>query len=184
MRGPTIPDDFQFGNTRSAVIADLNGDGHLDVVFAEFGGGQATRIHFNNGSGTTNVFDAGDFADLGAPALKGDSLAAGDLDNDGDTDIVLGVSGNHVQVFMNDGYGNFSAPMSVVDSSVLSFSFRARSVALGDLDLDGDLDIVAAQETGTTRIYLNDGSGGFTTGQSAAAGAINKPQRSRLNCAR
>jgi hypothetical protein len=171
VRGAQIPDDFISGNSRSAAIADFNGDGHLDVVFAEFGN-QATRVHFNNGSGADPVFTAGDFADLGDPAIRGDSIATGDIDNNGSIDVVLGVRGDFVKVFRNDGFGNFSAAEDVTDP-LGAGAFRARSVLLGDLDQDGDLDLVAAREEGDTRVYLNNGSGTFGTPQSVAGGVSN-----------
>lgn len=171
-RGANIPDDYFTGNTRSATVADFNGDGHLDVAFAEWGSSQASRVYFNNGSGANPVFSAGDFADLGAATLKGDSITAGDVDNDGDLDIVLGVDPGYVKLFRNDGFGNFDAPVDIADTAPAN-TFHARTVLLGDMDGDGDLDLVAARELATTRIYLNNGSGVFDTGQSAAPGVNN-----------
>jgi hypothetical protein len=176
VRGSAIPDDYFTGsNSRSVTMEDYNGDGFLDVAFAEFGGGQASRIHFNNGSRSSQVFTAGEFVDLGPADLKGDSIQSGDIDNDGDIDIVLGVRGDYVQLFRNDGFGNFADPEPVTDSGVGSVGFHARSVKLGDLDGDGDLDIVAAREYDDTRVYINNGGGDYTTlpSQSAAGGATN-----------
>jgi hypothetical protein len=172
IEGPGIPDDYFLGsNSRSVGIADFNGDGHLDAVFAEFGSSQSTRMFFNNGSGTTSIFSAGDFVDLGPPEFKGDSIAVGDIDNNGSIDVVLGVRGGFVKVFRNDGFGNFADAEDVVDSEG-STGFWARTVLLGDLDRDGDLDLVAARETEATRVYHNDG-GVFDTGQSVGAGESN-----------
>jgi hypothetical protein len=176
VRGSAIPDDFLSGNTRSIAIADLNGDGHLDVVFARFGSNQATRVHFNNGEGAPQIFTEGDYVDLGPASLNGDSLATGDVDNDGDIDVALGIRGGYVQLFLNDGFGNFDDPIAVTDSGLPSFGFHARSVALADLDRNGSLDLVAALELGAVRIYRNDGFGDFTAfpTQSGGGGIANK----------
>ena len=172
-RGAKVPDDYFVGsNSRSVAIADLNGDGHLDVLVAEFGGGQATRVHFNNGSGSNQIFTAGEFADLGESLFGGDSVATGDVDNDNDIDVVLGVDNGYVKLFRNDGFGNFAAAEEIADTDP-AFGFHARTVLLGDLDGDGDLDLVAAREDDSTRIYLNDGSGVFGAPQSAGVGVNN-----------
>jgi hypothetical protein len=164
--GANIPDAF--GNTRSSALADFNGDGHLDVVFADFGTlpGQESRVHLNNGSGSSPVFTPGLHSNLGANTLKGDSVAVGDVDNDGDIDVVLGVDNGYVKLFRNDGFANFSDGEDVVDTAG-SFQFHARTVMLGDLDRDGDLDIVAAREEHTTSVYLNNGDGTFAAPQVA-----------------
>jgi hypothetical protein len=180
-RGAAIPNDVG-GNTRSVALADFNGDGHLDVVFAEFGQNQESRVFFNNGSApvdceatTCQVFTAGDFVDLINPAgaLKGDSVAAGDIDNDGDVDIVVGADGAYVKVFRNDGFGEFADAEDVVDAGISEFNFFARAVLLGDLDRDGDLDLVAVREVGDARVYLNT-AGVFGNPQSVGAGAVNR----------
>jgi hypothetical protein len=176
VRGSSIPginDHFGSGNTRSAAIADFNGDGHLDVAFAEFGETQASRVLFNNGAGAPQIFDAGDFADLGPASIKGDSLAIGDIDDDGDIDVVIGALGSYVQVLENDGFGNFADPVSVADPLPV-FGFHPRTVALGDLDRNGRLDIVAALEFGTNRIYLQNLDGSFAAPQDAGTGEVNK----------
>jgi hypothetical protein len=172
-QGSSIPNLQDQGgrNTRSVQLADFNGDGHLDVLSAEFGGGPFNRILFNNGSGGPSIFD-GEFVNLGPSSLSGDSTAVGDVDGDGHQDVVLGIEGNYVQLFLNDGFGRFSDPIPVVDVQAQG-GFHARSVALGDLDLDGDLDLVAALETSTTSVYLNDGAGNFTFQESAGGGAVN-----------
>lgn len=171
--GSPIPDGFLGGNTRSIAVTDFNGDGHLDVVFAQFGANQPTRLHFNNGSGGPQVFTTGDFVDLGPASLNGDSLATGDVDGDGDTDIALGIRGGYVQLFLNDGFGNFSDPVDIVDSGRPAFGYHARSVALADLDNDGLPELIAGLEFDGIRVFRNE-LGDFSTFPTQGTAAVTK----------
>ncbi|MCA9257762.1 MAG: VCBS repeat-containing protein, partial [Planctomycetales bacterium] len=79
-------------------------------------------------------------------------VTAGDLDGDGDLDLILANQVDDSQVLLNDGQGSFS-PGPALPASVRSSSF----VKLGDLDRDGDLDAVMSRG-----ILLNDGNAAFT----------------------
>ncbi|MCA8965690.1 MAG: VCBS repeat-containing protein, partial [Planctomycetes bacterium] len=97
------------------------------------------------------------------------ALALGDVDGDGDLDLVVGNSGflggGQTRLYFNDGAGRFSdetATRLPVDHQI------TRAVALGDVDGDGDLDLVIGNSpiygtvTGQNRPYLNDGTGTFS----------------------
>ena len=91
-------------------------------------------------------------------------LALGDLDADGDTDVVAAKSNtSEVAVLLNHGNGFFQAPAGV---SIADTEF-SRGVALGDVDHDGDLDIVSANAgngaeiTETVSVLFNDGGAAF-----------------------
>jgi hypothetical protein len=104
------------------------------------------------------------------------SLAVGDLDLDGDLDLVvadLGVYGTNeylndgLSVFANDGQGHFAAlPMTLFDP----LDDEPQTARLADLDLDGDLDVVLAVRhhrtgpltaEGRVIVYVNDGQAGL-----------------------
>ncbi len=85
-------------------------------------------------------------------------LVAGDLDEDGDIDLVVGnESSENIIVLLNAGDATF------VEGVVRQANRNLEAMALGDLDADGDLDVlidaIAAGE-----YFLNDGTGAFDEG--------------------
>lgn len=94
-------------------------------------------------------------------------LTIGDIDNDGDLDIIFANGGNfsspgapQVQrVYINDGAGIFTDE----SASRLGFSALCRGVELGDIDGDGDLDLIFAQDFNRLpHLFTNNGNGFFT----------------------
>jgi len=95
------------------------------------------------------------------------AVVAGDIDGDGDLDLVSASStDNAIGWHRNDGAGNFSI------GDLLTNTFDgSRSVALGDLDGDGDLDAVGAARTlATVAWFENDGAGSFSDRQDIGTG--------------
>lgn len=82
------------------------------------------------------------------------SAAAGDYDNDGDNDVLVGANGQN-RVYRNDGPGAFSLVWSSPQADVTN------AVAWGDMDGDGDLDQLIGNN-GVNRVYRNDGAGAFS----------------------
>jgi hypothetical protein len=83
------------------------------------------------------------------------SIAWGDYDGDGDLDLAVGNNGQPNQLYRNDGLVNNSLQMTLAWSSAEA-DYTA-SVAWGDVDNDGDLDLAVANEIEPSRLYRNDG---------------------------
>ncbi|MEM7200025.1 MAG: VCBS repeat-containing protein [Planctomycetota bacterium] len=142
--------------SQDVLLVDVDGDMDIDAVF---GGG----LYINDGTGQ--------FVDTlprPLPALLDGTcrFALGDVDADGDNDLVLARCLNGGQpngLYLNDGFGSFA------DSSPAqwpSAQDATSGVAAGDFDGDGDLDFAFANAgTGTgeqNRLVINDGAGAFT----------------------
>src|SRR5215204_770761 len=97
------------------------------------------------------------------------NVSMGDLDGDGDVDLVL-AKGRHTpildRVLLNDGTGHFTA------SDLGPIADRTYTAALADLDGDGDLDVLTSNDTPDQKlVYLNDGKGRFTVAGTWGVGA-------------
>ncbi len=131
------------------ALGDLNGDGNLDAVFAN--SNETDKIYFGNGDGT---FSGSGQAVNSSDTLISTGVALGDLDHDGDLDIVIAVHSGENRAYLNQGDGTFTAAKIFGISSN-----QTLSVALGDIDNDGDLDIVTANDGQANYAYINPGSG-------------------------
>ena len=128
-----------------ARFADFNGDGAPDIVE------RGDVIWMNDGSGV--------FTNSGQTLGAGAEAVVGDLDGDGDQDVV-GQNGVH----LNDGNGIFTNTNQNLQGGA--------TVSIGDLDGDGDLDLMQGVNYAQNRLWFNDGAGNFTnSGQQLGAGS-------------
>ena len=111
-------------------------------------------------AGTIRTFNTA--IQLETTAETSANVSMGDLDGDGDLDLVL-AKGRHDplrdRVLLNDGKGRFVA------SDLGPTADRTYTAALADLDGDRDLDVVISNDTPDRKlIYLNNGKGVFSVG--------------------
>jgi hypothetical protein len=149
------------GGGQGCLFVDLDADGDLDLLTGSNDGvGCALR---NNGDGTFGWYE-------GFPGYYGDvnsrELSAGDMDGDGDVDVISGIHHQNMRIYRNNGLG-------VYDKSEISFSGETTCGStlpiVADMDNDGDLDIVSQymsafgtcspQRPITVDLWLNDGTG-------------------------
>jgi hypothetical protein len=149
------------GSESAPALVDLDGDGDLDMLLAnklDPSALETSRIYRleNIGSARQPVFQ------LRAPlAFTGDfhmNPAAGDLDGDGDQDLVVGSWKDRVMFYRNEG--TRTAPRFVLADSALIRLTRGSNTlpTLGDLDGDGDLDMLVGEGSGTLNYYQNTGT--------------------------
>ncbi|MGY8656245.1 MAG: FG-GAP-like repeat-containing protein, partial [Verrucomicrobiia bacterium] len=159
--GETVGFDFTMESklTSGVAVGDLNGDGFPDIVAANQLA--QNRVYLN--SGASPFFGAGP-ASFSSDFQNSFTAVLGDLDRDGDLDVVVGNGGANLRLYMNDGDGD---PFDgVVGVNVTSDVRQIESLALGDVDNDGDLDLVAGASLGANRLYLNNGGAASFAGVS------------------
>jgi Ca2+-binding RTX toxin-like protein len=153
--------DFATGsNPRSVALADVNGDGKLDMVTANFGSSTASVL-LGNGSG--GFAAKTDFATGSYPI----NVAVADINGDGKLDMVTtNYVSSTTSVLLGNGSGGFAAK---TDFATGSYPI---SVAVADVDGDGKFDLVTANEgANTASVLLGNGSGGFAVKSDFATGS-------------
>ena len=131
------------GSVWDVALDDAEGDGDLDVFYStsiQYGGGGL--FWAANPGDPESVWTARTIAEDGGTLRQ---LTTGDLDEDGDPDLVAtNFFPGEIYVFRNDGT---PANGGWVEETVTDELGGACSVALGDIDRDGDLDVVAAGQS-------------------------------------
>ena len=140
-----------FGSPPGSSPDSAEDTGSLDVPELEpiACGAPSDTFSYTESGETMGLLDTTD----GNPVrMFGNPLAIADFDDDGDDDIVIALRAGGIWLQRNTG--------GHLDSEQLTDSSGVLTLALGDLDRDGDLDLVAAGELPPV-VLFNDGTGGF-----------------------
>ena len=164
---PAVTYDSGAANAFSVAVVDLNGDGKLDLVVGNYSypNPSTVRVLLGNGDGTFRMagsYSSGSFNHWG--------VVAADVNGDGKPDMIvvnadMGVSSEGtVAILLGNGDGTFQ-PAVTYDTGGIG----PRSLAAGDVNGDGMLDVVVANEVacnecddrGSAGVLLGNGDGTF-----------------------
>ncbi|MEO0650427.1 MAG: VCBS repeat-containing protein [Planctomycetota bacterium] len=160
---------------KMAQAGDIDNDGWVDAIFSNAFNTSASFLFHNRGDVQPGFFDD-EAAARGLGGVYSSACANfGDLDNDGDLDLIvsdsggsfLGGAGERPHLFFNDGNGNFTENAVALNAPVKSAHM---DVQLVDIDNDFDLDFFgpnrASNGGGNHYLLINDGAGNFTNASS------------------
>lgn len=143
-------------DTEHIRLADFNNDGKLDVIFVAEDD-QTPEFYLGKGDGTFI-----DLSDELPSKSEGNGLAAGDVNADGLPDILVANSGAKGQNFLwlnkKENPGTFA---DFTSERLPQINDSSQDIKLADLDSDGDLDMIVANEVPPNRLYINEGKGIF-----------------------
>ncbi len=150
------------GSESVPAWVDIDGDGDLDLFLAnkiEPGDTQAGRLFFFENAGDAanpDLYLRGEVAEFTSAYHY--APAFGDLDGDGDYDIVMGTWDDDLMLVMNEGTAQ--APVWGEPQTEFLTLTRGRNAqpTLGDVDGDGDLDLFIGESSGEINFYRNVGS--------------------------
>ena len=137
-------------NGSGVAAGDFDGDGLCDLYFCAIDGTNALYRNLGNWRFENVTEKAG----VGCPGWRSTGAVFADVDGDGRLDLLIGALGTGCHCFRNEGGGQFK---DVTAESGLTGEAGTMSLALGDLNGDGSLDLFVANY-GANSLYRSGGS--------------------------
>jgi hypothetical protein len=158
--------------TNKVELADINGDGLVDILFANGGDydfpGEPTLSQVFLNQAPDQMFEEATRRVL-PDTMLARVIKVRDVNADGSPDILVGTTfQTQSRLYLSDGEGNFT---DVTKTHLPQIKASVGDLEIGDVDGDGDLDVVLADwgkgspmmsDGGRTMLWLNDGTGHFT----------------------
>ena len=161
LRTSRLLTQLDVGSESVPVPVDLDGDGDLDLLVAN-------KIDPAN-LRTSKIYEFENVGTVTAPRFEWRGPwdisgayhyfpAFGDLDDDGDLDVVMGTWSKYLAYYRNDGTAQ-NMDLVLVDSVMVELTRGSNATpVLGDVDGDGDLDLFVGEAKGTINFYRNVGT--------------------------
>jgi len=171
--------------TNKVEVADLEGDGHIDILVANGGGystqgsAEMSRVWKNLGNWSGGGPHCTEVTATVLSSFTGRSrmIKAADVDGDGDLDVLTGGAYQSQLKLFTQAAGVWTDASTQLPQQNTS----AGDAEFGDVDGDGDFDLVIAEwgsgnpstnAGGRTHLYRNNGSGTFTDETSTSMPAV------------
>ena len=139
-------------------LTDFNKDGYMDIVSSAHDQTEGYRLIMNTGS--SNIDDSFDFDNYLVPGSAGTSSGAvhtsvADFNNDLYPDIIgSSYTSEKFVLFINDQNGGFAQTITINNTDIP----QVASTSVGDIDKDGDMDIVAVSQQSKVMVFMNTGT--------------------------
>ncbi|MCI5057349.1 MAG: T9SS type A sorting domain-containing protein [Flavobacteriales bacterium] len=159
---------IDLGSGARPVFFDFNADGKLDIIAGNDGYYQGNGIYNsrlavleNKGSTTDPVFEIvdQDYLNLSSLGLRSIHPTFGDLDDDGDQDMIIGELEGFLHYFENSAGPNNPVQFSLTTANFMSIDIgRSSTPFLYDVNGDDKLDLVVGEESGNVNYFENLGT--------------------------
>jgi|GEM_PF-3788003 len=137
------------------TLGDVNNDGKPDLIAINQ---QTSKVSVLLGTGDGHFVKAANAASTYGAGQTPLSVAVGDINNDGNADLIIGAQSGIVRVMLGNGDGTFKK------ATQLSLIHIVDTVAISDVNLDGKPDLIVAGDGGQkghVRVFLGNGDGTF-----------------------
>ncbi len=138
------------------ALGDLDGDGRPDMMLGTWR--NVLAWYRNTGAAGASRFELADSAVVTLTRGSNATPALADVDGDGDLDLFVGEGSGSINFYRNDGTRQHPRFALVSDEYAGVSGGRRSAPALLDIDGDGDLDLLVANENGDVKLYRNGGT--------------------------